>query len=234
MDFKAYRQKAGFVRFYLVIFGILGLAFFLGYELKQVEKSQLVDEHELMSNSLANLTQVHEALQSEYNMLKVELEIAQLANEKNQVDYKESIQREQDLREQVSFYQRVMAPELSQDGFVIERIQVTPTVSENNYSLNMILLQHESVKAVIKGELKVTLYGSDNGKVTSIDITELQETPKTSLNFAFKYFQVIQTSITLPENFIPDRFEINTSVYKYNKKRGDYKTSMKWDEAFIE
>ncbi len=234
MSLKAYREKAGFVRFYAIMLAVFVATFVLGYEFAQVEKQKLMDEQKLLSKSLNNITESHEKLQSDYNMLKVELEIAQLANEKNQADYKESIEREQGLKEQVSFYQRVLAPEMSQDGFVLERMQVTATKSENNFAINMILLQHENIKAVIKGDLDIVLFGSENGKVTNFKLQELQDEPKTPLNFGFKYFQVIQTTITLPENFTPERFEINTSVYKYRKKRGDYSITINWDEAFIE
>ena len=52
--------------------------------------------------------------------------------------------------------------------------------------------------------------------------------------FAFKYFQVIETRVTLPDGFTPERFEISTDIYKYNKKRGNYSTAIKWQEAFTE
>ncbi len=234
MDLKAYREKVGFARFYLFIFGLIGIAFWLGYQFAQAEKQTLLEEQQLLSKSLNNLTKVHETLKSEHNMLKVELDIAQLTNEKNQADYQESLERERALKEQVSFYQRVMAPEMSQDGFVIDKMQITPTNSEHNYFVNMILLQHENIKAVIKGDLDITIYGSKNGKPSTLKLESVQDEPKVPLSYAFKYFQVFQTSITLPSDFLPERLEITTSVYKYRKKRGDYKISMLWEDALIE
>lgn len=234
MDLNAYREKVGFARFYVFVFGLVGAAFWLGYELAQTQKRKLLDEQQLLSKSLNNLTKVHEALKSEHNMLKVELDIAQLATEKNQVSYQESIERERALKEQLSFYQRVMAPEMSQDGFIIDKIQITPTKSKNNYSVNMILLQHENIKAVIKGDLDIIIFGSQAGNPTNIKLEQVLDEPKDPLNYAFKYFQVVQTSITLPEGFLPERLEISTSVYKYRKKRGDYKISIPWKEVLIE
>jgi hypothetical protein len=96
------------------------------------------------------------------------------------------------------------------------------------------MLQHENIKAVVKGELDIRIYGSEDGKPTSFSLASVQDEPKSSMEFAFKYFQVIETSVTLPENFTPDRFEISTDIYKYKRKRGDYETSIKWEEAFSE
>lgn len=234
MDLRKYRENLGFVRFYALALVILCLMFYGGYEFAHIENDNLKAQNRLLNKSLNNLTGVHQKLQSELNMMKVELEIAQLANEASQEDIKQSINREQDLKEQISFYQRVMAPEMSQDGFVVERIEVASTLSENNFSVKMILLQHENIKAVIKGTLTMRLFGSEGGKAVSYKVQDLQDSPKSSLEFAFKYFQVVETSVTLPPGFTPDRFEISTDIYKYRKKRGSYSTSVKWDEAYSE
>jgi len=234
LDLRKYREKAGFVRYYLVLFLIVGLTFYAGYEFAHIENDNLQAENRLLNRSLNNLTGEHQKLQSDYNMLKVELEIAQLANEQSQSSIKDSMNREQALKEQISFYQRVLAPEMSQDGFIVERMEVTPAMSKNNYALKMILLQHENIKAVVKGTLKVRVFGSQNDKAMSFDIASLQDEPKSSLEFAFKYFQVVETSVTLPDGFTPDRFEISTDIYKYNRKRGSYSSVIKWQEAFSE
>lgn len=234
MDLRKYREKAGFVRYYLVLFLIFGLSVYAGYELAHIEKANLESQNRLINRSLSNLSGEHQKLQSDYNILKVELEIAQLANEQSQSSIKDGINREQALKEQISFYQRVMAPEMSQDGFIVERMEITATVSENNYSLKMILLQHENIKAVVKGTLKMRVFGSQDGKATSFEIQTLQDEPKSSLDFAFKYFQVVEISVTFPSGFTPERFEIDTDIYKYRKKRGSYSTTIKWQEAFSE
>ncbi|MGB3724572.1 MAG: DUF6776 family protein [Glaciecola sp.] len=234
MNLRKYREKVGFVRFYVIALVSLCLMFYAGYEFAHIENDNLRAQNRLLNKSLTNLTGVHQKLQSELNMLKVELEIAQLANEQSQANIKVGINREQTLKEQISFYQRVLAPEMSQDGFVVERMEVVPTLSENNFALNLILLQHENIKAVIKGTINIRVFGSENGKAASYNIVDLQDEPKSSLDFAFKYFQVLATSITLPESFTPDRFEISTDIYKYRKKRGSYSTVIKWQDALSE
>lgn len=234
MELPEYRENLGFVRFYTLLLFILGVAFYAGYEFSNMQRTNLQTQNRLLNKSLGNLTSENETLQSQNNILKVELDIAQITNERAQQSNKEGINREHALKSQVLFYQRVMAPEMTQDGFLVERMEVTPTVSVRNYSIKMILLQHENIKAVIKGKLDMRIFGSANGKPANFAIEPLQDKPKTSLDFAFKYFQVIETNITLPEGFTPDRFEINTDIYKYKRKRGNYSTTINWQEAFIE
>jgi len=229
-----YREKAGFVRFYAVLLLVLCIMFFAGHEFAKMKDDNLEAQNRLLNKSLQNLNKEYQKQQSELNMLKVELEIAQIANEQSQINIKSGINREQTLKEQVTFYQRVLAPEMTQDGFVVERMEVSPRLSNNNFAIKMVLLQHENIKAVIKGTLKVRVLGSENGKVKSYELSELQDEPKSSLDFAFKYFQVLETSITLPSGFTADRFELTTDVYKYRKKRGSYSTVIKWAEAYSE
>lgn len=234
MELQKYRKKIGFVRFYAMLIVALSLALYTGYEFANIQKRDLLAQINIANKSLRNLTKEHERLQSEYNVLIVELDIAQLSNERSQSTIKESINREQALKDQVSFYQRVVAPELTQDGFVVQRMEITPMVSKRNFSIKMILLQQENVKAVMKGSLRIQMFGSAKGKPVNFPITDLQDEPKTALAFAFKYFQVIETSVTLPEGFTPERLEINTAIYKYNKKQGNYSTTIKWQEALTE
>lgn len=234
MDIRKYRNKIGFVRFYALALALMCGMFYAGYKFAHLENENVRAQNKLLNKSLSNLTDVHQKQQSELNMLKVELEIAQLANEQSQANIKQNIKTEQTLKEQISFYQRVLAPEKSQDGFVLERMEIVPTISKNNYAVKMILLQHENIKAVIKGTLSIRLFGSENGKVINYNIENMQDEPKTSLDFAFKYFQVVETSVTLPEGFTPERFEISTDIYKYRKKRGSYSTVIKWNDALSE
>lgn len=234
MGLRKYRKKAGFVHYYLLVFLIFGISFYAGYEFAHVEKDSLEAKNRLINNSLNKLLGEHQTLQSQYNMLKVELEITQIANEQSQASIKDAINREQGLKEQISFYQRVLAPEESQDGFIVHRMEIIPTLSTNNFALKMILLQNENVKSFIKGTLNIRVFGSQNEKPVSYKIESLLDDPNSSLDFAFKYFQVVEARVTLPEGFTPDRFEINTDIYKNRKKRGAYSTVIKWQEALSE
>lgn len=232
MNLDADIQSMGFVKYYAFVFGILGIIFYLGYVTASWHQGTLEQKVAVMQQSVDNLAAENQSLQSRINALQIALDVANLTNQQNLLSLQESLARESALKEQLGFYQRVMAPELTQDGFVVERIEVSPTPSTNNYSVSMILLQHENIKATINGDLDITITGSLAGKPASFLLPDLQDEPKTPLSFGFKYFQVINTNITLPENFEPQNFEISTDVYKYKRKQGSYRTSISWSEAF--
>ena len=225
------KENLGFVKYYAVILGILGITFYLGYVTASWYQDRIIKERDVLQLSTNNLAEENRGLQSKFNAMKIELDVATLTNDELRNTIQAGIARESKLKEQVGFYQRVMAPELTQDGFVVERIEISPTASESTYLVSMVMLQHEDIKAVIKGDLSIKVIGRLDTNAEVIDFVQLQDEPKTPLNFAFKYFQVINTSITLPESFVPHSIEIKTDVYKFKRKRGSYQKSILWSDA---
>ena len=234
MNLSAHKDNLGFVKYYALIFVVLAIAFYLGYAIATWHEKQLHQEVEVSRQSIENLTRENQSLNSRINTLQIELEVANLANQQHQKSMQEAHAAQAALKEQLGFYQRVMAPELTQDGFVVERIEVLSTTSDNNYRVSLILLQHEDIKDSVEGELDVALTGSTDGKPASYRLSQLLDEPKSDLRYSFKYFQVLTLSMTLPENFTPQAFEISTDVYKYKRRQGQYNTSVLWSEAYSE
>lgn len=232
MNLKELRGQLGFVRYYLVIIFVLACVFYAGHEFADRRNHSLVNEINVLHSSIDNITAENQLLSSQLNVKKVELEVASIANEQAQISYKEFMQKEAELREQISFYQKVMAPELTQDGFVIESVEIVSTASINNYAIKVMMLQRENIKSVIKGTLKITLQGSQNTVPIKYNIKEVLDDKTEKLAFSFKYFQVLELRVTLPEDFIPEQIEINTDVYKFKRKRGSYSRTIEWKDAY--
>lgn len=231
MNFKDLKQELGFVRFYGSILIVIALALYAGYEYADKRNNLLTEEIKVLESSLDNLRLENQDLSSQLNVKKVELEVASIANEQAQLNRKESLLREKELKEQISFYQKVMAPELTQDGFVVESVEVLPTLSDRNYAINIMMLQRENIKSVIKGTLKIQLRGSLNGLPQTYDLITLLDDKESKLNYSFRYFQVLEARVTLPDGFQAESLEIKTDVYKYKKRRGSYSTEVVWADA---
>ncbi|MFT6329631.1 MAG: hypothetical protein ACJAYN_001565 [Bermanella sp.] len=228
------RSQLGFVKYYLAMVFVLACLFYAGHEFADKKNYLLSAKIDVMQSSIDNLSSENQALNSELNVKKVELEVASIANEQAQLSYKEFMRKDAELREQISFYQKVMAPELTQDGFVVESVEIVSTVSANNYAISVMMLQRENIKAIIKGTLNLTLQGSQNTVPINYDLKELLDDKTEKMAFSFKYFQVLELRVTLPEDFIPEQIQIKTDIYKYKRKRGSYASTIEWDEAFSE
>lgn len=234
MNLPEIKQQLGFVRYYLAVIFVLVGTFYAGNEFANKRNEVLSAKVELLEQSVESLIDENQNINSQLNVKKVELEVASIANDQAQESIKESLKVESELRQQISFYQKVMAPEMMQDGFVIESTEISATASNNNYVIRLMMIQHENIKAVIKGELRIRLLGSLDGTPKSYDLKSLQDEGDRDLKFSFKYFEVMELRVTLPEGFVPDQLEIDTDVYKYRRKRGSYSTIVNWQESFLE
>ena len=234
MKLNELRGQLGFVRYYLAMVFVLACLFYAGHEFANKRNHLLSAKIDVMQSSLDNLRTENQFLNSELNVKKVELEVASIANEQAQESYKEFMQKDAALREQISFYQKVMAPELTQDGFVVESVEIVSTASANNYAISIMMLQRENIKAIIKGTLNITLQGSQNTVPIKYDLKTLLDDKQDKMAFSFKYFQVREFRVTLPQDFIPEQIEIKTDIYKYKRKRGSYARTIQWNEAFSE
>jgi len=228
------RSQLGFVRYYLAVAFVLACVFYAGHEYADKKNHLLSAKIDVMQSSIDNLKLENQTLNSELNIKKVELEVASIANEQAQLSYKEFMRKDAELREQVSFYQKVMAPELSQDGFVVESVEILSTASANNYAISVMMLQRENIKSIIKGTLNISLQGSQNTVPIKYNLKELLDEKSKNMAFSFKYFQVLELRVTLPEDFIPEQIEIKTDIYKFKRKRGSYTRTIAWKEAFSE
>ncbi|MBT0585261.1 DUF6776 family protein [Alteromonas oceanisediminis] len=229
MNLHELRSGLTRMRYTLLITLVMLVMTYFGYQLAQLHHQYLSEQLAVAETTVRNLSAENQTLIQTNNQLKAQYEIAELANEALDQRIQQGLLRERQLTEQVTFYQKVVAPELSEEGFSIDGVQVAETSSDDYFSLSMVLIQQTRVKATIKGELDIFLYGSLNGQPMEHRLTA-DNGLIGDLNFSFKYFQTLQVEFQLPAGFIPDRLQTSTSIYQYRKKRGDYEKSFAWSQ----
>ncbi|AQS37681.1 hypothetical protein Sps_02527 [Shewanella psychrophila] len=129
----------------------------------------------------------------------LELALSRETNEKMQDLFVEQHSKEKDLHRELAFYRSIMAPESIADGVAINGLEFTPSLLPSQYRLKLILTQLQKRKQSLKGRAEFTFVGVQDGKVVELSLAKL--TGDKSLNFQFRYFQVLEAEITLPESF---------------------------------
>ena len=122
--------------------------------------------------------------------LEVELAVEQLASQNAQAMLKEMSQAHYQVKKELAFYEKVMAPEKDANGLVIDNIKITPSQSPNHYNFQVILLQQQLKKRYVKGYVDLVIIGSLANKPSRIKLTDISSLTKKELAFSFKYFQV--------------------------------------------
>ena len=208
-----------------MIAAILYLGFFWG-NTHYTQQQMTISTHE---KSIRNLKLENEQLTKNFNILGVELEVAKLTQQQHFVEIGKSVDVEKELRTQLAFYQQVMAPELDEQGFLIEGFNLESALSDNSFRFELVLMQQNKTKNTLKGNLDVTLIGSEKGKAKQYSIDGLiSDQEQKSLTFSFKYFQVIEGEIRLPEGFQPEQVSVNATIFQFRRKKGELTTIFDW------
>jgi hypothetical protein len=222
------KQKLGSFRFYALLLLMLAGTTYGGFQWGNVNFQMQQQEIATLNQTLENLDKENNELTKKLNILGVELEVGKVANMTAQNTIQQHLQKEVELRREIGFYQKVMAPELKDQGFVIDAFNVEHTLSEEYYRFELVLMQQDAIKSVVKGNVEVIVQGSEKGKPTQISMSELLGKGAAPLTFSFKYFQVVEGEFRLPPDFKPEKVVVKAEIFQFKRKRGDLEKSFSW------
>ncbi|WP_194757060.1 DUF6776 family protein [Aliidiomarina indica] len=183
----------------------------LGYFAGNARLHHLEQSTRLQETQRASLHQRVERLEYRNNILQVELDVERAATRALQQELRGAIDENAQIRRDLAFYQRVMAPELDADGVSIDSFQVSQLGNDGRYYFRVILLQLERIEQLMSGNIRITVRGQYNGERQEWSILELAgydaEHP-----FAMNYFTLTEGSFTFPDGFTPDTVHVHVRV----------------------
>ena len=165
----------------LIMFAMVGF----GYKLARIIDEGDSKKVQAQQETIAILSEENHALTTKVNQLEVAMELATLETESitNTLgEQKKELEAQQEL---LSFYERVVAPEKTDEGFAIEGVEVFK-LSDNTYQLRLVLLQSKQQKAVINGSLDIAVVGQRNGEVITLKSGESSLLAE-DINIAFAF-----------------------------------------------
>lgn len=208
-----------------IMFAMVGFGYKLARIIDEGDSKKVLAQQE----TIAILSEENHALTTRVNQLEVAMELATLETENITSTLSEQKKELEAQQELLSFYERVMAPEKTDDGFVIEGVEVFK-LSDNTYQLRLVLLQSKQQKAVINGSLDIAIVGQRNGESVTLKSGEsnlLEEDVK----YRFRFFQAVNAMLTIDEDIDVESIVFSTSVYQYKTRKGNYQISVPWKEA---
>ncbi|MCY7294615.1 DUF6776 family protein [Alteromonas sp. a30] len=223
MELTSLKQRVGAFKYYLLIITLLFLSGVSGFWVKSFLSEATMEEAKVLAHSVHNLKVENESLVKQLNILGVELEVARMTNEQNYQLIQQELQAKITLKKQLSFYQKVMAPELEQEGFAIDSLNIDTTHSENYYRYTLVLMQYDKTRSTVKGWVDLVLKGSQNGRPAEYQLLDLMPNDADPISFSFRYFEVLKGDFKLPEGFMPERIEVKSTLSqaKWGKRHLD-------------
>ena len=165
--------RLGAFRSAILLLAIIVITLFCGYRIgnfyhgyQQQTLAQQQSRLDFVYQQLADKTQ-------RINTLEVELEVERMANQRSQQTLKSIEQEHYQVKKELAFYEKVMAPEKQANGLVIDAVNLTKSESADHYRFQVVLVQQLLRKRYAKGYIELSITGSLNNKPASFALSEL-------------------------------------------------------------
>ena len=216
-----------------VLLGLMATFFFIGRGYQAYELERLMLESDVLVNRIAELEARNQKLLQKNAHLagssKIEHDAYQVANQ-------ELIRLQQELlkqKEELAFYRGIVSPKNAALSVNLQSFEVRRKNSQNQYSYKMILTKSGKSTKKIYGGASVLIRGENGGSVNELKMKDLNlETPGKDTKFAFRYFQVFEGDIALPDGFEP--FEVEIGIKPSSKKVKSFTETISWARVLSE
>ncbi|MCP4470651.1 MAG: hypothetical protein GY815_08190 [Gammaproteobacteria bacterium] len=217
----------------LLLFFFLAVSFYFGRSYQSQELDHALLERETLISRIDELESRNHNLVQENAHLeggsKIEREAYQHANQ-------ELIRLQQELlaqKEELVFYRGIVSPSNTALGVNLQSFEVRKKNSQNQYSYKMILTKRGKSTKKVSGGTKVLIRGESDGSVSELNLSDLLlENSSKGTKFAFRYFQVFEGNISLPDGFEP--FEVKIGIVPTTKKVKAFSETISWTEVLSE
>ena len=133
-----------------------------------------------------------------------------------------------DTKEQLAFYQRVVAPETIIKGLHISSFEVSAANEVGEYQYELIIAQGASQKRAIKGRYSFSIQGQLNGVETTLAFEQITKKSLKTKTFSFRYYEILMGKIRLPQKFKPQ--QINVVIQPSSKSIKPVERQWVWQE----
>ena len=133
------------------------------------------------------------------------------------------------LQSDLTFYKNIMAPSETSKGLQVDRLTMHQGRQGDTYDFKLVLTQVGNNKSYISGLVAVNIIGLRDDEKEIIALRDLSEDiADLGVRFRFRYFQDVEGSLKLPEEFEP--LEIQVVAQAEGKKSSQAERTLNWDD----
>ena len=184
---------------------LLALAILLGYGFSYLKGMESAAKITIKDDEIARLSTALAETSKLKAQVEVELQTSQILVNQLTEQQRNLFNENAELKRELVFYQRIMAPEDVINGVKLESLTFIPEVSDDYYFMQLVLMQVQKKKRHIKATADLVFYGSLDGEPAEYRWKELADESQQKLTFSFRYFQTVEASIKFPLGFVPER-----------------------------
>lgn len=222
------KAEMGAYFLYLMSAVLLITVFFAGYRVANWQNDKKLQHQAQVQTALETLNQENLILQQAYNVQMIELEMDKSALKDAEESVKNMQQTLNEQQKELLFYRRIMAPDMPKNGVELDALTIISSPDKpHEYELELILVQRNTVKSMVKGTVNIELQGKQNDQPKTVNLKRfmLDSSP---VSFGFNYFEIVNRSFLLPADFKPEKVLVGVDVFQFNRKIGEGFKSWQW------
>ena len=155
-------------------------------------------------------------------------QVASAANGELQQNLRDRQEEIAGLRADLAFYSRLTDGHSKPEGLSVHGIHLKPGASAHVYNFIVTLTQTLKSGEVSSGHVRVSVSGVRAGKLVTLGWGDVApNTDAAGLSFSFKYFQQVSGSLMLPEDFTPNRIQVDAA----GSEAGRVDQEFAWNDA---
>jgi len=213
-----------------LVISLLVVMFLLGRAYQAYEVSQLKLERQTLEARIAELEARNDALVKTNARLessgRIEHDAYVQVNE-SLVDLQRQLL---DMKEQLVFYQGIVSPEQLALGINIQSFELSKKNDHGRYAYKLVLSKRGKSDKYVKGRFNLLVKGQQDNRQVDLPLKNIkQDYVDKDSKFSFRYFQVFEGDVQLPERFEP--FDIQLKINPTTKKIKPFSESISWAQA---
>lgn len=196
---------AGLVAAAIAVFA----SYYLGHKQGLGKQEQALADVDRLSIELSHWKGRANEVEQLLENSKVASEVDRQASEEVRleiIELKEELSR---LSEENTFYKGIMAPNEKESGLTLGSVELLRSRNAKTYDFKIVIQQLAQRHNLLNGYANVTVRGRQNGLETSYPLMVLSDSvTQEDIKLRFKYFQVLEGALGLPEGFEPEGLQI--------------------------
>ncbi len=214
----------GLIVLLLVVMFLFGRAY-QAYEVSQLklERQTLLARIDELESRNASLVKKNARLES---TSRIEHDAYQQAND-SLVELQKKLL---EMKEQLVFYQGIVSPEQLALGINIQSFELTRKNDLGMYSYKLVLSKRGKSDKYVKGKFDFLVKGQHDKQQKDLSLKQLkQDFSDKDRKFSFRYFQVFEGDLVLPDQFEP--YDIQLKINPTTKKIKAFSETISWAQA---
>lgn len=123
-----------------------------------------------------------------------------------------------ELKEELAFYRGIITPNDASEGLGIQSFVLSSRGAATPIHYKLVLTQVLNNNTIASGQVGITVEGELKGKIQQYQLSQLSKEDG-DLRFRFKYFQILEGDLRLPDGFTPSKVNITVKPRTKSHKR---------------